>query len=80
VPEGLAAYTGPAARFAAFEHRGHIGHIGATYDRIRAWFQARPEVVAQRPPGVGAVEVYNTRQPITGDYAFTIPEPVGAGS
>jgi len=76
VPDGLAAYTVPAVRFAAFKHRGHIGHIGATYDRIGTWFRARPEVVAQRPPGVGAIEVYDTRQPIAGDYEFTILEPV----
>lgn len=75
VPEGLVALNVPACRFAVFEHRGHIGGIGATYERIHEWCRGRPKATERPSSGVGAIEIYDTNQALTGDYRFPILEP-----
>ena len=77
VPEGLAALTVPPCRCAVFEHRGHIGTIGRTYERIHEWFQDRFDFSSEADaPPVGAIEIYDTSQELTGDYVFKILEAI----
>ncbi len=71
-PEGLATAVVPACRFASFTHRGGLGGVAGTYERIAKWMAdsgAEHEEAA-------TVEVYDTRQPIDDEYVVEVLEPI----
>lgn len=73
VPEGMVAIDVPAGSYALFRHHGHVGRIGETYSRADRWFEEAGAPHCTRP----VLETYDTTQPITEDYEFTVSMPIG---
>jgi predicted transcriptional regulator YdeE len=73
VPPGMVAVEVTASRYVMLEHKGSMGGVGASYDRIMAW--GRDNGVQWGGDGV-THEVYDTSQPLSGDYSVPVFEPI----
>ena len=71
-PERLATATVPACRFASFTHRGSLGGVVGTYERIAKWMA---ETGAERAEAA-TLEIYDTRQHIDDEYVVEVLEPI----
>jgi predicted transcriptional regulator YdeE len=73
VPAGMVAVEVPPSRYVMLAHKGSLGHVSASYERIMQW--GREQGVQWGGRGV-THEVYDTSQPISDDYTVPVYEPI----